>query len=93
MPAAPLLAAALAPRRSRQPRVRDADYWAFADRMQQRLDARWDEHAGYYRLGGGGVEPMANSMMLLTYSRRRDAGPRGPGAQRPPRARRSPRGS
>ena len=27
----------------------DAAYWAFADRMQQRVDDRWDEKAGYYR--------------------------------------------
>jgi hypothetical protein len=46
----------------------DAAYWNFADRMQQRVDGRWDEQAGYFRLGGGGVEPMANSMQLLTYS-------------------------
>ena len=36
--------------------------------MQQTLDCRWDEQAGYYKLGGGGVEPMANSMLLLTHS-------------------------
>ena len=36
--------------------------------MQQTLDARWDGDAGYYKLGGGGVEPMANSMLLLTHS-------------------------
>ncbi len=46
----------------------DDAYWAFADRMQQRVDRHWDEDAGYFRLGGGGVEPMANSMQLLTYS-------------------------
>jgi hypothetical protein len=46
----------------------DTAYWAFADRMQQRVDSRWDEQAGYYRLGGGGVEPMANSMLLLTHA-------------------------
>ncbi len=46
----------------------DDAYWALADRMQQRVDRRWDEDAGYFRLGGGGVEPMANSMQLLTYS-------------------------
>ena len=44
----------------------DAAYWAFADRSQQtQFDDRWDEQAGYYRMGGGGVEPMANSMLLL----------------------------
>jgi hypothetical protein len=46
----------------------DAGYWAYADRIQVQLDATWDEHAGYYKLGGGGVEPMANSMLLLTHS-------------------------
>ncbi len=46
----------------------DAGYWAFADDMQARVDATWDEHAGYYKLGRGGVEPMANSMLLLTHA-------------------------
>src|SRR6478609_5479396 len=46
----------------------DDAYWAFTDRMQQRVDRHWDEDAGYFRLGGGGVEPMSNSMQLLTYS-------------------------
>ena len=47
----------------------DDAYWAFADRsQQQRFDDLWDEHAGYYRMGGGGVEPMANSMLLLTHA-------------------------
>src|SRR3954451_19868358 len=46
----------------------DAGYWAFADKMQQLADKHWDEQDGYFRLGGGGVEPMANSMQLLTYS-------------------------
>ncbi|HWK27781.1 MAG TPA: hypothetical protein VNS09_14545 [Solirubrobacter sp.] len=46
----------------------DDAYWAFADRMQQRVDDRWDEQAGYFKFSGGGVEPMANSMQLLTYS-------------------------
>ena len=47
----------------------DAAYWAFADRsQQQQFDDRWDEQAGYYKMGGGGVEPMANSMLLLTHA-------------------------
>src|SRR5690242_10438781 len=46
----------------------DNDYWAFADRMEQTLDSKWDPDAGYYQFGGGGVAPMANSMMLLTHS-------------------------
>ncbi len=28
----------------------DDAYWAFADRMQQRVDGHWDEQAGYFRL-------------------------------------------
>src|SRR5690242_21325713 len=44
------------------------DYWSYEDRIQTHLDARWDEQAGYYRMAGGGVEPMANAMMLLTHS-------------------------
>ena len=56
----------------------DSDYWAFADRMQQRVDDRWDEQAGYYKLGGGGVEPMANSMLLLTHSVAAMQGHQGP---------------
>jgi hypothetical protein len=46
----------------------DAGYLAFADRIQQRLDPVWDEDAGYYRAGPGGVEPMTNSLVLLTHS-------------------------
>jgi hypothetical protein len=46
----------------------DGGYWKYADNIQTRLDAQWDEQAGYYRMGGGGVEPMANSMLLLTHS-------------------------
>jgi hypothetical protein len=48
--------------------ARADDYWSYADRIQTRLDARWDEQAGYYRMAGGGVEPMANAMLLLTHS-------------------------
>jgi len=48
--------------------ARADDYWSYADRIQTHLDARWDEQAGYYRMAGGGVEPMANAMMLLTHS-------------------------
>src|SRR5689334_3313612 len=58
-----LLLALLAPAAARAD-----DYWSYADRIQTRLDARWDEQAGYYRMAGGGVEPMANSMLLLTHA-------------------------
>ncbi len=56
----------------------DNAYLAFADRMQQRVDDRWDEKAGYYKLGTGGVEPMANSMLLLTHSVAAMSGHQGP---------------
>ena len=46
----------------------DAGYFAFADRIQQQLDPIWDEDAGYYRAGPGGVEPMTNSLLLLAHS-------------------------
>lgn len=46
----------------------DAGYFGFADRVQQQLDPIWDDDAGYYRAGPGGVEPMTNSLMLLTHS-------------------------
>src|SRR3954453_17768426 len=36
--------------------------------MQQIADKHWDEQDGYFHLGGGGSEPMSNSMQLLTYS-------------------------
>src|SRR5687768_14084897 len=61
------LAAAAVPSAHAAP-LNDAGYWAFADRMQERLGSLWDEDAGYYRAGSGGVEPMANSLMLLTHS-------------------------
>ena len=56
----------------------DADYWSFADNMAQRIDNRWDADAGYYKFAGGGVEPMANSMALLTYSVAATTGHQGP---------------
>ena len=57
----------------------DDAYWAFADRsQQQQFDDRWDEQAGYYRMGGGGVEPMANSMLLLTHAVAAMTGHQGP---------------
>ena len=46
----------------------DDAYWAFADNLQQLADKHWDEQDGYFHLGGGGSEPMSNSMQLLTYS-------------------------
>ena len=46
----------------------DATYWAFADRMQQRLEGTWDGERGHYRPGGGGTDLSVNAEMLLTHS-------------------------
>ncbi len=56
----------------------DAGYWAYADRIQLQLDSKWSERAGYYKLGGGGVEPMANAMLLLTHAVAAERGYDGP---------------
>ena len=79
--------------RARRRPYDDAGYWAFADRMQQRLDRLWDERDGYYHGGGGGADPMTNSMLLLTHSVAALSGHEGPArndAPRPP-ARRAAR--
>jgi hypothetical protein len=65
--AAASAAVLLAPAVAHASSYTDADYWSFADRMEQTLDRQWDAKAGYYRTGGSG-EPMANAMMLLTHS-------------------------
>jgi hypothetical protein len=65
----------------------DAGYWALADRMQQRFDRYWDAGDGYYHANGGGADPMANAMMLLTHSVAAMAGHEGP-ARNDARARR-----
>ena len=56
----------------------EAGYWAYADRLQVRLDPMWDEQAGRYRSAGGGTESMVNSLMLLTHSASAMAGHEGP---------------
>ena len=56
------------PRPSPAAPLNDSGYWAVADQMQQLLDNTWDERRGEYRPGGGGADPMVNSLMLLTHS-------------------------
>ena len=42
----------------------NAGYWAFADRMQDRLDGLWDDDAGYYRaLGALAVATVLASLL------------------------------
>jgi hypothetical protein len=46
----------------------DGAYFAAADTLQQRLDRYWNDKRGHYDGGGGGVEPMVNSLMLLGHA-------------------------
>jgi hypothetical protein len=78
MPRLPLALLALAIALAAPSGARADGYWPYADRIQTRLDARWDEQAGYYRMAGGGVEPMANAMMLLTHAVAAEQGHEGP---------------
>ena len=43
------LSVAGSPARAAEPPFRDADYWAFADRIAGALDSRWDAHRGAYK--------------------------------------------
>jgi hypothetical protein len=46
----------------------DAGYWALADRLARRLGSGWSEDDGFYRAGGGGVEPGVNGQLLLLHA-------------------------
>ena len=46
----------------------DARYWAVADELVTRLDAKWSADAGMYRLGTGGVETTGNANLLIVHS-------------------------
>src|SRR6476659_8620301 len=61
----------------------DQDYWAFADRTQQRADHYWDESTGVY----SGFSSGAHADVLLTYSVAAMQGHHGP-ARNDRRARR-----
>ena len=65
------------------PAADDQDYWAFADRMQQRADRYWDEGSGLY----SGFSSGAHSDVLLTYAVAAMRGHHGP-ARNDARARR-----
>ena len=56
----------------------DAAYWAYADRLQRRLDGMWDERLSRYRTTGGGCESMINAVILLTHSVAAEHGHDGP---------------
>jgi hypothetical protein len=46
----------------------DREYWRFADRIVDRLDALWDARAGRYDAGSGGVDTMLNADLLLVHA-------------------------
>ena len=46
----------------------DAGYLAVADALVAPLDSRWNEAAGRYEMGGGGVETTTNANLLLVHA-------------------------
>jgi hypothetical protein len=56
----------------------DAQYWAFADKVQSRLDDSWNERLGRYRANSPSVDTMLNANELLVHSAAALAGHRGP---------------
>src|SRR5688500_17714613 len=63
--------------------VDERGYWAFADRMQPRIDRYWDERSGMFASMGSG----AHANVLLTYAVTARRGHEGP-ARNDRRARR-----
>ena len=55
----------------------EQDYLAYADRMQDLMEAAWDEDVGLYRAGDGSG-PMVNSNMLLSHAVAAMEGHQGP---------------
>jgi hypothetical protein len=56
----------------------DAGYWAFADKVQSRLDDSWSADLGRYRAGSPSVDTMLNANELLIHSAAALSGHRGP---------------
>ncbi len=56
----------------------DAQYWAFADKVQTRLDDSWNERLERYRANSPSVDTMLNANELLVHSAAALAGHRGP---------------
>ena len=62
--------------RRRPPGFRDADYWAFADRVAPMLDRYWSPARRHYAVPGGG-ETSANADLLYLHAAAARAGHRG----------------
>jgi hypothetical protein len=56
----------------------DTGYWAFADKVQSRLDASWSESLGRYRANSPSVDTMLNANELLIHSAAALSGHQGP---------------
>jgi hypothetical protein len=56
----------------------DAGYWAFADKVQTRLDDTWEADLGRYRAGSPSVDTMLNANELLIHSAAALTGHHGP---------------
>ena len=59
----------------------EADYWRFADRMQERLDESWKSQRGLYRPKDMTSDAMVNANMLLVHSTAALRGHNGPARQ------------
>jgi hypothetical protein len=46
----------------------ETHYWAFADRVQERLDDTWNEHLDRYKAGSPSVDTMLNANELLIHA-------------------------
>jgi hypothetical protein len=84
----PLIAAAaalalvlLAPASARAAAWTETDYWRFADRLQERLDASWRSQRGLYRPQDMSSDTMVNANMLIVHSVAAMRGHNGPARQ------------
>jgi hypothetical protein len=56
----------------------NADYFAYADRVVQRLDDTWSDANGYYRSGSNGLDSRYNASMLVIHATAAAHGHEGP---------------
>jgi hypothetical protein len=59
----------------------DADYWRFADFVQQQFEPLWSSRQRSYQPGSGGVDVMVNADLLLTHAVAAERGHDGPARQ------------
>jgi hypothetical protein len=78
---AALLLVLAAPAGARAAGWTDADYWRFADRLQERLDESWRSQRRLYRPGDMTSDAMVNANLLLVHSVAALRGHQGPARQ------------